>query len=777
MSSTIVRKASILGRKSSIKDNSKSKEIKKRQSLINLDNKIKKKMEKVKRNIVADPGDEKPISKCQNCLNLARNYLQLSCQHSICGVCISRILLKKDFKMLNPQNKITLKCPLCKNGSIDTTIEKIKQLVEEGKNLRGKIQKDLCTVHKKTGDGYCLECQKWICSECKILFHNDYFKNHHIVEKEPNPKVFCKTHSENECDMYCGDCKVLVCHICNLKGEYHENHRVITIDDFKRESHSQKTSFRYKNYDEFNTNFENIENYFKNSSKNSFNEKKIIMNELIDLINKMKESLEKMNQYNTYMENYFSIIRNCYFNFYYDLKDKEPTLKTLNFINSITKEISIIEFKSEFQEELESIKKEIELIDKTKFFYHETKFIQHPLHLEKLFSVHETQIYAIQQLSDGRLAIGGSDNKVNIYNLDTLKIEKELNEHLKPIFTIIQLENNHIVTGSGDNTIKIWDLDYEPSKYAHLIDNKSNDYNLLSKSFNENSNQNSIKNSQISNQNNEKEEKSKKININNLEDEIQENIDEDKIDEEDKNTNLKQSNNEDIISQSMPNPNTQHNKLKEIVKNQKENSFHSIITLEGHTGEIYSIIDIGNNGICSCSQDNTIKIWSLDKYTCIQTLKGHTNSVGSIIQISSQFILSGSSDFKLRLWDLNQENPEGIVLSGHTNGIFCLLLLKNGNVASGSCDKTIRIWDLNEKKCNVVLKGHNGYVWALVQMKEDNKIASGSSDGTIKIWDLNYNQCFVTFVAHRGDVACMHVMNDKKIATGGIDKIIKIWEE
>ena len=46
MSSTIVRKASILRRKSSIKDNSKSKEIKKRQSLINLDNKIKKKWKK-----------------------------------------------------------------------------------------------------------------------------------------------------------------------------------------------------------------------------------------------------------------------------------------------------------------------------------------------------------------------------------------------------------------------------------------------------------------------------------------------------------------------------------------------------------------------------------------------------------------------------------------------------------------------------------------------------------------------------------------------------------
>ena len=773
MSSTIVRKASIIGKKPSIIEKPKSKELKKRQSLINLNNKISKKMEKVKRNIVPDPGDEKPITKCQNCLNLGRNYLQLTCQHSLCGVCISRILLKKDFKMLIPQNKITIKCPLCKNGTIDTTIEKIKQLVEEGKNLRGKIEKSPCTVHKKTGDGYCLECKKWICSECKILFHNDYFKDHHIVEKEPNPKVFCKNHNENECDMYCSDCKELVCHICTLKGEYHENHRVITIDDFKRESLSQKTSFINKNYDDFLKNFDNIENFFKNCSKNCYNEKKSIMNELIDLVNKMKESIEKMNQYNIFMDNYFNIIKNCYFNFYYDLKDKEPTLKTLNFINSITKEIGQIEFKSEFQEELESIKKEIELIDKTKFFYHETKFIQHPLHLEKIFSVHETQIYAIQQLSDGRLATGGSDNKVNIWNLETLRVEKELNEHTKPIFCIIQLENNHIVTGSGDKTIKIWDLNYEPSKYAHLINNESNK-DLLSKSFN----QNNIENSEISNQNNENErEKSKKININNIEDEIPENIEEDKPDEENNDTRLKENKTNEELSQSMPNPNIQKNKLKEIVKNLNDNSFHSIITLEGHTGEIYSIIDIGNNGICSCSQDNTIKIWSLEKYNCIQTLTGHTNSVGSIIQISSQFILSGSSDFKLRLWDLNQENPEGIVLSGHTNGIFCLLLLKNGNVASGSCDKTIRIWDLNEKKCNVVLKGHNGYVWALVQMKEDHKIASGSSDGTIKIWDLNYNQCFVTFKAHRGDVACMHVLSDKKIATGGIDKVIKIWEE
>ena len=775
MSSTIVRKASILGKKPSIKENSKPK-LKKRDSVRILEEKTAKQMEQKKKNIKPDPGDEKPILQCQNCLNLSRNFLQFTCQHSICGVCISRILLKKDFKMLIPQSKVTIKCPICKKCTIDTTIEIIKQLVEESKNLRGHIEKRSCTVHNKTGDGYCIECKKWICNDCKSLFHNDYFKDHHILEKEPNPKVYCKKHNENECDMYCSDCKELVCHICTLKGEYHENHRVITIDDFKRESLSQKTSFKFKNYDDFIKNFEdNIENYFKNASKNCYNEKKSIMNELIDLVNKMKESIEKMNQYNTFMDKYFNIIKNCYFNFYYDLKDKEPTLKTLNFINSITKEIGIVEFKSEFQEELESIKKEIELIDKKKFFYHETKFIQHPLHLEKIFSVHETQIYAIQELSDGRLAIGGSDNKVNIWNLETLRVEKELNEHSKPIFCIIQLENNHIVTGSGDKTIKIWDLNYDPSKYAYLnnigVNERNN--NLLSKSFIQNSNLNS----EISNKNNEKEEeKSKKIDINNIEDEIPENIEDDKPDQENNNTNLKENVN-DEISQSMPNPNTQKNKLKEIAKNQYDNSFHSIITLEGHTGEIYSIIDIGNNGICSCSQDNTIKIWSLDKYNCIQTLTGHTHSVGSIIKISPQFILSGSSDFKLRLWDLNQENPEGIVLSGHTNGIFCLLLLNNGNVASGSCDKTIRIWDINEKKCNVVLKGHNGYVWSLIQMKEDNKIASGSSDGTIKIWDLNYNQCFVTFKAHKGDVACMHVLSDKKIATGGIDKVIKIWEE
>ena len=772
---------SSIGRRSSLKQKNsiskgKSKEIKQRTSIITLNNKISKKLANVKKNIKPDPGEEnKPIIKCPNCLNLTKNYLQISCQHILCGVCISRILLEKDFELLNPEKKyFSIQCPICNIGSIDTSIEQIEPIIKETLELRGKIQKNLCTVHKKIGDGYCIECKKWICEDCKNLFHNEYFKDHHFIEKEPNPKIICKVHPENECDMFCNDCHQLVCHKCSLKGEYHDIHRVITIEDFKKESLDMKKNLKNRNFDDFSNFLRSIEDRFKYDCKNNVDDKKNIINELIEQLKKMSESLDKIKEYNTFIDNYFSVIKNSYFNFYYDLKDKEPTIKTLNFLNKISKELFEIEFKSEFQENLESIRDQIEKIDKSKFFYHKTKFIQHPLHLDKSFQVNDTQLYCIKQLQDGKLATAGSNNKVNIWNLETLKCEKELNEHSDSIFTLIQLKNGLIITGSGDKTIKIWDLEYDPVKYQ-----KENSENILSKSHENSISHNENSKKEFSKNNYEIIDEEKEENNNEKKDEN--NIENSNNNENDKKEENK-NNEEEKVSQSMPEIIIPKNNLKEKA-NQQNNNFQSIKTLEGHKGPIFSIIDLENNAICSSSKDNTIKIWSLTNYTCVQTLEGHTNSVGCLIKYDNNNIISGSSDSKLRVWDLNKENPKGIILSGHTNGIFCILLLEDGNIVSGSCDKNIRIWDIkninekNKDKCIGILKGHSGYVWSLIQLKDNNKIASGSSDRTIRIWDLVSLECVFYMNAHQGDVSCMCVLNDGKIATGSIDKNVKIWEE
>lgn len=48
----------------------------------------------------------------------------------------------------------------------------------------------------------------------------------------------------------------------------------------------------------------------------------------------------------------------------------------------------------------------------------------------------------------------------------------------------------------------------------------------------------------------------------------------------------------------------------------------------GHSGGIWSLIELADGTICSGSADHTIRVWNVSTLACIKILGGHTNSVG-----------------------------------------------------------------------------------------------------------------------------------------------------
>ena len=42
--------------------------------------------------------------------------------------------------------------------------------------------------------------------------------------------LFCKVHTTKEVELYCEDCKMLICFHCILKGESHHNHSCLLIE-------------------------------------------------------------------------------------------------------------------------------------------------------------------------------------------------------------------------------------------------------------------------------------------------------------------------------------------------------------------------------------------------------------------------------------------------------------------------------------------------------------------------------------------------------------------
>ena len=79
----------------------------------------------------------------------------------------------------------------------------------------------------------------------------------------------------------------------------------------------------------------------------------------------------------------------------------------------------------------------------------------------------DKSVSTIIQLQDGRLASGGGDGNIIIYNKETLKQELIINEHTKEIRDLIQLKNGNLMSCSDDKTMNLYQL-IENNKYKLL---------------------------------------------------------------------------------------------------------------------------------------------------------------------------------------------------------------------------------------------------------------------------------------------------------------------
>ena len=431
------------------------------------------------------------IIKCKFCLNpQSKTTFNFSCKHQLCGICISHLLIREDFKSLSEKEKIKLECSICKSnqadniGIIQTSLDEIVKLLDETFPIRTEKKKDICIVHNKLAENYCIQCKKWICIDCKNIFHNTHFKDHELVLEEPFEYKNCKKHTDTIMDLFCSDCNKQVCHFCSRKGEDHEGHKIITLNEFRLNILKSKKNYKYKNFDEFQQFLTECEKEFKKNYENSFKIKQEIANDILKLIEDFNtEFFSKKKEKENFIDNYFKIIKGCYFNYFHDLKIKDPIINNLNFINSINKEILSINFESDYTEELEKIREDIKSVNPKKFFKYEMKFLHHSLYCIKTIKEEkENHIYCITQLKNGNIVTGGDKGILNVWDLETLQKIDWFQAHEGNVYSVIQLTDGRLVSASSDLWIKFWDFDHvtepEPKKFDIIDQKKLEEYNI-----------------------------------------------------------------------------------------------------------------------------------------------------------------------------------------------------------------------------------------------------------------------------------------------------------
>lgn len=197
----------------------------------------------------------------------------------------------------------------------------------------------------------------------------------------------------------------------------------------------------------------------------------------------------------------------------------------------------------------------------------------------------------------------------------------------------------------------------------------------------------------------------------------------------------------------------------------------------------------------SASQDSTVRLWSLELFTCIAVFRGHIGPVWDIDAAPNgcgPYFVTAAADRTARLW--SSEHTQALrVFAGHLSDVDCVRFHPNGNyVITGSSDKTVRVWDIQTGSCTRLFTGHTKAVSCLACSPDGRYVASGDQGGFIKIWDISEGRLTRTI---QGKLAksppagnrplsastnCVYSLcfdrDGKLLTSSGSDQVVRIWD-
>ncbi|XP_014206148.1 F-box-like/WD repeat-containing protein TBL1XR1 [Copidosoma floridanum] len=171
-----------------------------------------------------------------------------------------------------------------------------------------------------------------------------------------------------------------------------------------------------------------------------------------------------------------------------------------------------------------------------------------------------------------------------------------------------------------------------------------------------------------------------------------------------------------------------------------------IKSFQGHTNEVNAIKwDPQGNLLASCSDDMTLKIWSMKQDTCLHDLQAHSKEIytikwsptgpGTQNPNMNLTLVSASFDSTVRLWDIERGTCIS-TLTKHTEPVYSVAFSPDGKfLASGSFDKYVHIWSTQGGQLVHSYKGTGG-IFEVCWNSRGDKVGASASDGSVFVLDL-----------------------------------------
>jgi transcription initiation factor TFIID subunit 5 len=143
----------------------------------------------------------------------------------------------------------------------------------------------------------------------------------------------------------------------------------------------------------------------------------------------------------------------------------------------------------------------------------------------------------------------------------------------------------------------------------------------------------------------------------------------------------------------------------------------------------------------SCGHDRTARIWAQDKIAPLRMFVAHDNDVDTGCWHPNGAYVFTAGDKNVRMWDIMKGTPVRM-FSGHTGNITAMECSPDGHTLATADDQgAIFLWDLHVGALRKRMRGHGkGGIWSLSWSVESSVLVSGGADMTVRVWDVNINQ-------------------------------------
>jgi len=175
----------------------------------------------------------------------------------------------------------------------------------------------------------------------------------------------------------------------------------------------------------------------------------------------------------------------------------------------------------------------------------------------------------------------------------------------------------------------------------------------------------------------------------------------------------------------------------------------SLATLRIHEKDINSL-DVSPNDafLVSGSQDKLVKVFAVG-FTLgkpgkpssgalrpLGVCKGHKRGVWSVkFSPVDRVVVSGAADRTIKLWSLDDFTCLK-TFEGHTNSVLRVDFLSMGTqLVSTASDGLVKLWNIRDEECVKTLDGHEDKIWALAISKDEKTIVSGGADSAVTLWE------------------------------------------